>query len=350
MAKKKKHPNQKKKQTEAVATEAVLPTGSKVLVTGGLGLIGHNVVAKLQSAGHEVQIVDVLTTYNSVNKEELEYLYNERIKKISPDTHIYKLDICDGKVDEVFEIFKPEYVIHLASFPREKAVKHNPIDAAHTMGEGLINVMECCVRHDVKKVLYASSSMVYGDFEDDVNEDAVLNPQGAYAIWKVAGEQIMRQYKRAHNLDYVIVRPSAVYGPLDVGDRVISKFLISAMAGGTLQVNGATEKLDFTYVDDAADGMIAATFSEHVGTYNLTKSHSCTLEEAANLAVKLAGKGSVSMHEKDDDFPSRGALNIDAARKDFGFDPKVDIDEGFQIYYDWLTNSSYWAVNKAQVA
>ena len=111
----------------------------------------------------------------------------------------------------------------------------------------------------------------------------------------------------------------------------------------TLNVNGANEKLDFTYVDDAADGIIAATFSDHVGTYNLTKSHSCTLESAANLAVKLAGKGLVSIREKDEDFPSRGALNIDAARRDFGFDPKVDIEEGFQIYYKWLSNSVYWA-------
>jgi len=341
---KKKHPNQKKnktpKATEVVATD---PNSKKVLVTGGLGLIGHNVVAKLQAAGHEVQVIDVLTTYNSINAEELQYLYNERIKKLDSETKIYKLDICDGGVDEVFTIFKPDYVIHLASFPREKAVKLNPIDASHTMGEGLINVLECCVRHDVKKVMYASSSMVYGDFEDDVTEDAVLNPQGAYAIWKVAGEQIMREYKRSKDLDYVIVRPSAVYGPLDVGDRVISMFLISAMKDDTLKVNGANEKLDFTYVDDAADGIIAATFSEHVGTYNLTKSHSCTLESAANLAVKLAGKGLVSIREKDEDFPSRGALNIDAARRDFGFDPKVDVEEGFQIYYEWLSNSSYWA-------
>ena len=341
---KKKHPNQKKnktpKATEVVATD---PNSKKVLVTGGLGLIGHNVVAKLQAAGHEVQVIDVLTTYNSINAEELQYLYNERIKKLDSETKIYKLDICDGGVDEVFTIFKPEYVIHLASFPREKAVKLNPVDAAHTMGEGLINVLECCVRHDVKKVMYASSSMVYGDFEDDVSEDATLKPQGVYAIWKVAGEQIMREYKRSKDLDYVIVRPSAVYGPLDVGDRVISMFLISAMKDDTLKVNGANEKLDFTYVDDAADGIIAATFSEHVGTYNLTKSHSCTLESAANLAVKLAGKGLVSIREKDEDFPSRGALNIDAARRDFGFDPKVDVEEGFQIYYEWLSNSSYWA-------
>jgi nucleoside-diphosphate-sugar epimerase len=61
------------------------------------------------------------------------------------------------------------------------------------------------------------------------------------------------------------------------------------------------------------------------------------------MAVDLAGKGSIEVRDKDEDFPSRGALNIDAARKDFGFDPKIDVEEGFQIYYDWIKNSEYWA-------
>jgi nucleoside-diphosphate-sugar epimerase len=66
------------------------------------------------------------------------------------------------------------------------------------------------------------------------------------------------------------------------------------------------------------------------------------LLDAANLAVKCAGKGTINVRDKDADFPSRGALNIDAARRDFGYDPKVDVEEGFQKYYDWLSTSSYW--------
>ena len=77
-------------------------------------------------------------------------------------------------------------------------------------------------------------------------------------------------------------------------------------------------------------------------TYNITKSHSRTLLEAAHLALKLAGGGTLVVKDKDADFPSRGALNIDAARRDFGYDPKVDVEEGFQKYYDWLSTSSYW--------
>jgi nucleoside-diphosphate-sugar epimerase len=245
-------------------------------------------------------------------------------------------------VEEIFRKFNPDYVIHLASFPREKAVKNNPVEAAHTMGQGLARVVDCAMRYKVKKLMYASSSMVYGDFEDGIKEDATLDPKGAYAIWKITGEQLVKDYHRQYGLPYAIVRPSAVYGPLDVGDRVIAKFLIAAMRGETLIVNGADEKLDFTYVEDCAAGIIAATLSKHTGTYNITKGQSCTLEQAANLAVKLAGSGTVNIVEKDADFPSRGALNIDAAKADFGYDPKVNIEEGFALYYKWLNDSVYW--------
>jgi len=332
-----------KKSSRKSKTTQTKQSKYKILVTGGLGLIGHNVVAQLQAAGHNVQIIDALTTYGSIDRDELEYLYNERLAKINKNTQIYKIDIADEAVEEIFYEFNPDYVIHLASFPREKAVKNNPVEAAHTMGQGLARIVDCAMRYKVKKLMYASSSMVYGDFEDGVKEDATLDPKGAYAIWKIAGEQLVKDYNRQYGLPYTIVRPSAVYGPMDVGDRVIAKFLIAAMRGETLNVNGADEKLDFTYVDDAAAGIIAATLSEHTGTYNITKGHSCTLEEAANLAVKLAGSGTVNIVEKNADFPSRGALNIDAAKADFKYNPTVDIEEGFALYHEWLKDSVYWA-------
>jgi nucleoside-diphosphate-sugar epimerase len=161
---------------------------------------------------------------------------------------------------------------------------------------------------------------------------------------KLAGEWLVRDYSRRNGLVGTIIRPSAVYGPLDVEDRVIAKFMLTAMRGGTLNVNGAGETLDFTYVEDAADGIVGAALSDSTNnkTYNITKSHSRTLLDAANLAVKLAGKGTINVRDKDADFPSRGALNIDAARRDFGYDPKVDVEEVFQKYYEWLSTSSYW--------
>ncbi len=117
------------------------------------------------------------------------------------------------------------------------------------------------------------------------------------------------------------------------------------MRGGTINVNGATETLDFTYVTDAADGIVAATTLPAAAnnTFNITKSHSKSLLAAAELAVSIVGKGSINVRDRDLDFPSRGALNIDKARQLLAFDPKVDIEEGFQRYYEWLNNSVYWS-------
>jgi nucleoside-diphosphate-sugar epimerase len=317
----------------------------KFLITGGLGLIGHNVTDKLETKGHEVVVVDTQTNYGIIPQDELDYLMSERRKKITTD-RIYRIDINDAAgVDWVVRDHKPNVIIHMASFPRQKVVNANPALGAQVMMEGLINVLESAKRHKVERVVYISSSMVYGDFEDQVTEDSECNPIGQYGIMKLAGEHLVKDYHRRGAFDYVIIRPSAVYGPLDVEDRVVAKFMLAAMRGETLKVNGAEETLDFTYVDDAADGIVSAAtrIMSANRTYNITKSHSVTLLEAAEMIVQIVGKGTVEVRDKDADFPSRGALDIDRARVILGYDPKVDVEEGFQRYYDWLKNSVYWS-------
>ena len=318
----------------------------KILVTGGMGLIGHNVVNKLQGMGHDVNIVDICTNYGIIPEDELEYLMAERNKKISPDTIVYMENIADADaMDKVFKATLPEVVIHMASFPRQKVVNANPAWGANVMMEGLINICESAKKYRVDRLVYISSSMVYGDFEDQVLEDDPCHPIGQYGIMKLCGEDLVKDYHRRGCFDYAIIRPSAVYGPLDVEDRVVAKFMLTAMRGGVLRVNGAGETLDFTYVDDAADGIVAASTRIMAAnkTYNITKSHSVSLLEAAEMIVKIVGKGTIEVRDKDADFPSRGALNIDRARTILGFDPKVDVEEGFQNYYNWLNDSVYWS-------
>ena len=315
----------------------------KILVTGGLGLIGHNVVARLEQLGHDVVIFDTRTTYGIVPQDELDYLMSERLKKIKTSA-IWPIHIVSARADTIISEDPPDVVMHLASFPRQKVVNANPQLGSETMSQGLLNLLEASVRGKVKRFMYVSSSMVYGDFTGSVFEERECYPQGQYGIMKYAGELLVKDYTRKHGMAHTIIRPSAVYGPLDVEDRVIAKFMLQAMRGQTLKVNGPDETLDFTYVDDAASGMVAAALSDTAEnkTYNITKSHSRTLLEAAMLAVKIVGKGSIEVRGKDADFPSRGALNISAARRDFGYDPKVDVEEGFQKYYEWLSTSLYW--------
>ena len=318
---------------------------TRILVTGGCGFIGHNVVTRLQDQEHLVSVVDNKTNYGIIPQDEIDYLMHGRQKKIGDKSFVYTKDIADADdIDRIFSIEEPEIVIHLASFPRQKVINSDPARGSRVMSEGLLNLLEASTKYKVRKFVYISSSMVYGDFTDEVTEDALCKPQGQYGIMKLAGEWLIKDYTRRTNLVHTIIRPSAVYGPLDVEDRVIAKFMLAAMRGETLYVNGAGETLDFTWVEDAADGIVEAALSDNTEnkTYNITKSHSRTLLEAAQLVLRLAGGGTLVVEGKDKDFPSRGALNIDAARRDFGFDPKVEVEEGFQKYCEWISNSKFW--------
>jgi nucleoside-diphosphate-sugar epimerase len=160
---------------------------------------------------------------------------------------------------------------------------------------------------------------------------------------KLAGEWLVRDYTRRTGMAHVVIRPSAVYGPLDVEDRVVSKFLLTAMRDGVLNVNGKKECLDFTYVDDVAQGIADAAVSRNTinTTYNITRGHARSLLEAAELCVAIVGGGRVEIRLPDTEFPTRGQLNTQRARLDFEFDPQVDIEQGFRNYHAWLANSIY---------
>ena len=316
----------------------------RILVTGGMGFIGHNVVAQLEDMGYDdITLVDNFTTYGIIPEDELNALMLERQTKIS--SVCYEYDIALSEVETAFRAVKPDLVIHLASFPRQKVVNSNPTLAADTMMKGLLNLCELSCKYEVKRFVYVSSSMVYGDFKDGTDEYAFCKPQGQYAIMKLAGEHLVRDYGHRGCFDYTIVRPSAVYGPCDVEDRVISKFFMAAMRDEVLKVNGEHERLDFTYVEDTALGIIGASLNKDTvfRTYNITRGESRTLLEAAELITKIVGKGKIEVTHKSEDYPSRGTLNINAARRDFGYNPTVNIEEGFQNYYEWLSNSSFWS-------
>lgn len=315
----------------------------RILVTGGMGFIGHNIVSRLEDLGYDdITLVDNFTDYGIIPSEELNALMLERQSQLSSVCCPY--DISEPAMENAFRMAGPELVIHLASFPRQKVVNANPTLAADTMMKGLLNLCELSTKYNVKKFVYVSSSMVYGDFHDGVDEYAFCKPQGQYAIMKHAGEQIVRDYGHRGCFDYTIVRPSAVYGPRDVEDRVISKFFMAAMRDEELKVNGKDERLDFTYVDDTASGIVGAALSNRTSyrTYNITRGESHSLQDAAELITKIVGKGKIKLGHRDEDFPTRGALSITAARRDFDFDPKVDIEEGFRRYYDYLQNSPLW--------
>jgi nucleoside-diphosphate-sugar epimerase len=318
----------------------------KILVTGAAGFIGHNVVRFLEQQDHEVFGIDSRTDYGFIPKAELDYLIAERCRRIQALPHV--IDIRDStKVTQFVGTFNIHTIIHMASFPRQKVVEQNPSLASEVMATGLINLLEAAVRHRVKKFVYISSSMVYGDFENNVTEYAPCDPQGQYGIMKYMGEKLVQDYSRKFGFDYTIIRPSAVYGELDVEDRVVSKFMLAAMRNQPLRVKGQGEVLDFTYVEDAAMGIVQAALSDAANNkiYNITRSadEEYTLLRAAQLAIEVAGGyGYIQPEGRDLSFPKRGRLDISRAVADFGYSPTVNVEEGFRRYHKWFKTSRYW--------
>ena len=308
----------------------------KILISGGLGFIGHEVV-KLLSQDHDVMVVDNMTNYDFIPLDQMMKLFQMRQSDARNQIPTRRIDIRDrGTVQKCVDDFQPDVIIHLASFPRQKVVQQNPSVASEVMSTGLINLLEAS-KGTVSKFVYISSSMVYGDFDDMVTEKQECNPRGQYAIMKYMGEKLVEDYKK--HFDYTIIRPSAVYGPRDVEDRVLSKFVLGALRGEVLKVKGATEILDFTYSTDTAQGIaLAATKTCKYDIYNITRCESkpITLEKAALTVIDQVGGGMLELLDRDLDFPSRGRLDTTRAIRDLGYTATVDFSEGCRQYVDWM--------------
>ena len=321
----------------------------RILITGGAGFIGHNVTRILEEQGHTCYVVDSFTNYGFIPQQEIKFLSTARLQRF--DSQVINADIRDTtRMYNLFKELQPDTVIHLASFPRQKVVSDDPIAGSEVMTTGLINLLECSKHSGVKKFVYISSSMVYGEFTeglfDGINEYVDCRPIGQYGIMKYMGEKLVADYTRQGCFAHTIIRPSAVYGPWDVEDRVVSKFMLAAMRGEVLKVKGANEVLDFTYVEDTAMGIAQAALSDNANNkiYNITRSSEAeyTLLDAAKLAISITGKGTIDVQDKDIAFPSRGRLSITSAVMDFGYNPKVNVEDGFARYYEWFSTTPFW--------
>jgi UDP-glucose 4-epimerase len=315
---------------------------SKILLTGGLGFIGHTIVRKLEDTDHTPIIVDNKSDYDgAINRNELEKLMQERISLFKTDVTTYYEDIVNAEaLDNIIATEQPDSIIHLAAFPRAKVVIQNPQLGCDVILKGLLNLLESCRKHNVKRFVFISSSMIYGDFDQEHNlETASTNPIEPYGIMKLCAENLVRNYNRLYGLEYSIVRPSAVYGPYDVVDRVLSKFIVKAKADETMSINGEGLALDFSYVDDVADGMIlCATHPKAANeTFNITRGIARTLVDAGNIIIKETNSNSnLVVNENDGKYPKRGALDISKAKNLLGFNPTSNLEEGLKNYINSL--------------
>ena len=300
----------------------------KIYVAGGLGFIGHVVTNMLMSAGHECAIIDTFEDYGILNNAELIQVYAER------QTILGSPRVTAISTAKITDIKNADVIINLASFPRAKAVDLNPVRASDAMHVGTVNLCQQAKRNNAK-MIFISSSMVYGDWQDELAiETHTPNPQGLYALMKYQGEQLVN----AMCDDYIIIRPSAVYGPRDVTDRVVSLMFKAAMNNEPIRVEGPNNVLDFTYVDDLAQGIVAAATSDVKNiTVNMSRGRGRTLLELATLIKNITNTSSkIELLDHNTRYPKRGPQDITVAKHLFNFHPTVDLEVGLDHYYNWL--------------
>lgn len=305
----------------------------KAVVYGGLGFIGHNLVKLLINRGYEVLVFDAYKNYTPRD------IYFARKNHIS-DVKVIATEVEQLDDQDLWELqeFNPDVAYHLANFPNNKLVYQYPYEALYNFSSGLYNVISQCAKANVKNFVYVSSSMVYGDFVTDPQSELnAKKPKGLYGIHKRAAELTVKDICDKQDIDWRIVRPSAVYGPLDNFDRVAGKFLHKAVNNQDLNVKGE-DMLDFTYVTDTAMGiMLAGTQSivEDHRTFNITRGKARSIKELAEIVVDVVGKGKVVVQDRDDSYPYRGRLDISEAKHYLGYNPEIDLEEGIEKYYKW---------------
>jgi len=182
--------------------------------------------------------------------------------------------------------------------------------------------------------------MVYGDFETiPMPEDGKKEPKEIYGGMKLAGEFLVKVYSQRYNIPYTIVRPSAVYGPTDNNWRVLGIFLSNAMEGKALNIrNGKKTCLDFSYVEDVAEGIkLASTLSAGENqTFNITRGEGISLQSLAESITSMIPDIVIKLSNDETFHPKRGALDISKARDLLGYNPKIGVVEGLKKYKDFL--------------
>ena len=316
---------------------------STVLVTGGAGFIGAHVCAALAADGHDVVAVDPLRTYAYSFEAHHWHGLRHRREVLLKDARVVAASTENG--DELRKAVleaRPEYILHLGALPLATVARVSADHAFESILRGTFNLVELALEVGVEKLLYVSSSMVYGDFTQmPMPEDARTAPKDPYGGFKLAGEVIVETFSRGHGLPYAIVRPSAVYGPTDMNDRIVQRFVECALWNRPLTIVDPDHTyLDFSYVKDVAQGMVKVLLSPVKNeTFNITAGEGRTLTELHDLLRERYPDMPVEVSTKTEDFrPKRGALDIAKARELVGYEPQYPLERGVEEYLEFLSS------------
>jgi nucleoside-diphosphate-sugar epimerase len=318
------------------------------LITGGAGFIGSHIAQHLLAKGHvdRVVLLDHFGRYTDSTRPGFTDYRAFRLKPIEDRIVIERGEAKFGAlVLRLLNKYQPRYIFHLAALPLAKIGNLNAEEAREGSIDATCNFLETINElrqangYRPERFVYASSSMVYGDFLiDPATEEHPTNPKEIYGTMKLGGEVVTRGLGGFFNIPYAIVRPSAVYGPTDMNRRVSQIFIEKALRQEPLNVQGADEALDFTYIKDIARGFVlAATEPKALGeTFNITAGQAATLLDFVKCIKEHVPGVRYEVTERDAFRPKRGTLSIEKARKLIGYEPEYTLSKGVAEYVAFM--------------
>jgi UDP-glucose 4-epimerase len=302
------------------------------LVTGGAGFIGSHIVDAALAEGHEVAVVDNLSTGDE--------------KNLNSRSRFFKADITDRDgIEKAFSDFQPEYVIHHAAQIDVRRSVSDPAFDARVNIEGSVNILEACRHHGVRKVVYASSAAVYGDpCYLPVDERHPIAPSAPYGISKHTVEHYLSVFHGLYGLPYVALRYSNVYGPRQdpKGEGgVVAIFTDRLLNGEGVRIFGDGEQTrDFVFVGDIARANMMALTSSYCGIINVSSGSEISVNDLFATMVRIRGQQVPCEHapERPGEI-RRSVLANDRAKEAIGWVPTVSLEDGLRQTFGYQASS-----------
>jgi len=310
----------------------------KILVTGGAGFIGSHVVDGYIKAGHDVVVVDNLFTGKREN--------------INPAARFYEIDIRSKGLEKIFEIERPLIVNHHAAQISVPVSVENPIFDAEVNIIGLINLLQNCVKHGVRKIIFASSGgAIYGEAQEYPTSEKYLPvPLSPYAITKLTSEYYLRFYEHQYGLNYTILRYANIYGPRQIpkGEAgVVAIFTENLLSGKTSVICHFPDEpygmeRDYCYVENVVKANILVLENGSNEIFNIGSGKPTKTRELYKKLYDLINKSDPSLRAPVPAPPRHGdikrsCLNIDKAKRMLGWTLDVSLEEGLKKTVQWYS-------------
>lgn len=314
---------------------------NRVWVTGAAGFIGFHAARRLLTEGYAVIGIDNLNDYYDISLKE------ERLARLhgSAGFRFHRLDLSDRDgLLALMERTRPDAVIHLAAQAGVRYSLENPEAYVSSNLTGFANILECCRRHPVDHLLYASSSSVYGEsasapFSEEQSTD---RPVSFYAATKKANEAMAFSYSRLYGIPATALRLFTVYGPWGRPDMAYFRFAGSILSGKPISVyNEGKMKRDFTYIDDAVEAIVRLLAKPPANrpphrVLNVGNRHPVGLLDFIRLLERLLGREAVLEMKpmQPGDVPETCA-DTAALLRETGFEPDTPIEKGLSEFAEW---------------